>query len=259
MNIPELLTKVRRLADENSPVILTGMAVSGACVSAYLAAKGGFKAHETLMRHPEIPAVDFDGEVRERELNAQEKFLLTYKLYIPAVATLAGTSACMIMATKIGLDRTAAMAGALVVTERSYDQYKDKVKETLGENKHTKIDDAIATDQVAKAVIPDMLLAEGEQLCFDRWSGRPFKSSMEEIKQAVNRFNEVFLTEDYMSLTDFYNYIGLDEIQQSDLIGWKREDGLLDVKYTSVLKDNRACIAIAFEKAPMPNFQNSHA
>jgi hypothetical protein len=61
-----------------------------------------------------------------------------------------------------------------------------------------------------------------------------------------------------MSLSDFYDYIGLEAIQQSDYIGWRRSDGILEVKYTSVLKDNRACIAIAFERAPMPNFQNSH-
>lgn len=258
MNVSKLLRNVRRLADDNAPVILTGMAVAGACVSAYLAAKGGFKAHEELVFRPQVPDVDFDGEVRDRDLNAQEKFLATYKFYIPAVATLAGTSACMIMATKIGLDRTAAMAGALVVSERTYDQYKEKVKETLGENKHTKIDDAVAQDQVAAAHLAPIVLSEGEQYCFDRWSGRFFKSSMEKIKQSLNEFNEQFLKEDYMSLSDFYNWMGLDEIQQSDDIGWKREDGILELDITSVLKDNHACIAIGFKRAPMPTFQNSH-
>lgn len=258
MNVSELLNKARRFADENSPVILTGMAVSGACISAYLAAKAGFKSSEILSKTPDIQAVDFDGEVRGRELTNQEKFLITYKLYIPAVATLAGTSACMIMATKIGLDRTAAMAGALVVSERTYDQYRDKVKETLGENKHTKIDDAVAQDQVTRTPLPPAELSEGEQWCFDRWSGRFFKSSMESIKQSLNQFNEHFLNEDSMSLTDFYNWIGLDEIQQSDYVGWRREDGLLELDITSVLKDNRACIAIGFKRAPMATFQNNH-
>lgn len=258
MNVTELFNKVRRLADENSPVILTGMAISGAFLSTYFAAKGAFKAAAVLDEYHTIQAIGEDGEVHQRRPNTQEKFLLTYKLYVPAAATLAGTSACMIMATKIGLDRTAAMAGALVISERTYDQYRDKVKETLGENKHTKIDDAVAADQVAQAQLPAIVLGEGEQWCFDRWSGRFFKSSMEEVKQSLNRFNESFLQEDYMSLTEFYNYLGLDEIQQSDYIGWRRDDGILELDITSTLKENRACIAIGFKRAPMPNFQNTH-
>lgn len=245
MNVSALFNKFRRFADENSPVILTGMAVSGACISAYLAAKGGIRAAQVLSE-------------REPDLSNQDKFILTYKFYAPAVVTLAGTSACMIMATKIGLDRTAAMAGALVVSERTYDQYKDKVKETLGENKHTKIVDAVAQDRVAATPNNSMIvLGDGDQWCFDMWSGRFFKGTMESLKQAVNEFNHELLYGDYASLTEFYSRVGLDSIQESDNIGWNN-DHLLEVIYTSVLKDNKPCIAIQFDKAPMPNFHSHH-
>lgn len=256
MNVSGLFTKVRRLADENSPVILTGMAVSGACLSAYFAAKGAFKAHETIVTHPEVSAVDFDGEVRGRELNTQEKFLLTYKFYIPAVATLAGTSACMILATKIGLDRTAAMAGALVVSERTYDQYKDKVKETLGENKHTKIVDAVATDAVlATPTPPGLVINEGKQLCFDMWSGRYFESTIEDLKQAVNQVNHELIYGAHASLNQFYLRLGLGPIQQGEDIGWNNKH-LVELDYTAVLKDNKIpCVGVTFDREPRPRFR----
>lgn len=259
MNVSALISKFRRFADENSPVILTGMAVSGAFVSVYLTAKGAFKAAETIREaNPDGQRVLPNGDVVDYDLSTQEKFLLTYKFYAPAAATLLGTSACMVMATKIGLDRTAAMAGALVVTERTYDQYKDKVRETLGEAKHTKVVDAVATDAVNAAPHnPMLIVGEGEQYCFDVWSGRMFKSKMENLERAVNELNADMLIDDTASLSDYYDRVGLDHIQESDNIGW-RSDYLLKPKYTSVLHDNKPCIAITFDPIPTARFQNAH-
>lgn len=243
MKISELLRKTRQFADTNSPVILTGMAVSGAFISVYLAAKGGYKASQALSE--EAP-----------DMSNQERFIRTYRFYIPAAGVLAGTSACMVMATKIGLDRTAAMAGALVVSERTYDQYKEKTRELLGEPKHTKVRDAIAQDQVAAAPFPSqILLSEGEQWCYDMWSGRYFRSTMEDLKQAVNKLNYELLSQDVQSLSDFYDWVGLDHTQESDNIGWRVDPGRpLEVTFTSVLKGDKACIAFQFEKHPMPGF-----
>lgn len=257
MNVSEVFHKVRRLADENSPVILTGMAVSGACLSAYFAAKAGFKASGILRDvNPDGQRVSpISGEVEAYDMTAAEKFLLTYKLYIPAVATLAGTSACMVMATKIGLDRTAAMAGALVVSERTYDQYKDKVKETLGENKHTKIVDAVATDAVtATPLNTSIVVGDGEQLCYDMWSGRFFKGTMEDLKQSVNQVNHELIYGAHASLNQFYLRLGLGPIQQGEEIGWNNKH-LLEVDYTAVLKDGKPCIAISFDREPRPRFR----
>lgn len=255
MNVSALISKVRRLADENSPVILTGMAVSGAFLSAYFTYKGTRKSMiEIRETNDQIERASTTAD----DLSFLEELNLTWKNYIPAVSALGGTTACMIMATKIGLDRTAAMAGALVVTERTYDQYKEKVKETLGEAKHTKVVDAVATDRVNATPVNNLVIVgEGEQLCFDEWSGRYFKSSMEKILQAKNDFNHELLFGGPSSLSSFYSLVGLEPTQGSDDIGWMPEH-LLELTVTSILKDNKACIAFQMDPMPTARFQNKH-
>lgn len=254
MNVSALIGKARRLADENAPVILTGMAVSGAFLASWFTYKGTIKSAGQII---EKQLKEIGEGNTSYEPTPLDTLQLTWKNYIPAVAALGGTSACMIMATKIGLDRTAAMAGALVVTERTYDQYKEKVKETLGENKHVKVSDAVAQDRAQSTPSPQLNLTDGEQICFDEWSGRFFKSSMEKLKSAENDFNKDLLFGSYASLNDYYRRIGLGDVGPGNDIGWNKE-GLLEVIYSSVLKDNTPCIVIQFDKGPMSTFQDDY-
>ena len=251
MKVPSINFKdVRKVLDKNSPIILTGMAVSGTFLTAYLTYKGTQKATLEIIE-AEDPS---SGPV---SLTNQEKFLLTYKFYIPAAGAVIGTSGCMIMATKIGLDRTAAMAGALVIAERANDQYKDKVKEILGENKALKVSDSVASDQVEK--MPSHVFGvpnAGEQLFLDAYSGRLLSTTMEKMEKAVNDFNKEMLYGSYASLSDFYSRIGLDDIQESDSIGWNKER-LLELVYTTVLKDDKAVVVFAFDKRPSPGFRDT--
>lgn len=255
MNIGKTIKNFRKILEVNAPVILTGVAVSGACLTAYFAAKGGYKS-ANIVREKQA---EMDTHTESRPLTTQDKFLLTYKFYAPAALTLVGTSACMVMATKIGLDRAAAVAGAFVVAERANDQYRDKVKELLGENKHTKVEDAVATDDVNEADIPTtIIIPEGEQIFLDRWSGRTFTSTREKVGQAVNSLNHEILFGSYASLSDFYSSVGLSNTEQSDNIGWN-SDNLVELTYTPVLKDDRAVVAFSFDHKPMPGFQSAHS
>lgn len=249
MNVQLKLKHIRDLANTNSPVILTGLAVGGACLTTYLAIKGAFKASEVLNEESASRHVD-----RELMTN-QDKFVLTYKFYAPAAVTLVGTSACMVMATKIGLNRTAAMAGALAITQRGNDQYRDKVKELLGEKKNIAVNDGVAQDQVANTATPTIIMSGTDQLFFDRWSGRYFPSTMEKVNQALNDFNKDMLYGHYCSLSEFYSRIGLEDTTQSDDIGWNSRDPLLELVFTTVLKDDKAVVAFAFEGPPTPGFR----
>lgn len=247
MNINTTLRQLHKYADDNAPVILTGMAVAGATITAIFAAQGAYKAANVIN----------EAEALSTEpASTQEKFLLTYKFYAPAAATLVGTSGCMIMATKIGLNRTAAAAAALAVTERTYDQYKDKVKETLGEKKHVAVTDQLAQDQVAAMPSSAFTLTnEGEQIFLDAWSGRTISTTREKIERAVNDFNKEMIYGGYASLSDFYNRIGLDDISESDEIGWNKSE-LLEMVYTAVLKDDKAVCVFTFDRKPMSTFRD---
>ena len=251
MKVPSIgLQDIRRMLDKNSPVILTGMAVVGTFATAYYTYKGTQKGTQVIRENEpndEMIAV----------LSNQEKFLLTYKFYIPAATAVVGTSACMIMATKIGLNRTAALGAALVIAERGNEQYKDKVKELLGENKHIKVTDEIAKDQVAAVPSSQFPLArEGEQIFLDAYSGRTLSTTRNAMDRAVNDINQEMIYGRYCSLSEFYSRIGLEDIQESDSIGWNNKD-LVELVYTSVLKDDRAVVVFTFNKRPSATFRDA--
>ena len=264
MKIPSLtFGDIRKVLDKNSPVILTGMALVGLGASAWYTYKGTQKATVAIIEAREYTSAD-GVEFTPDDLTNQAKFLLTYKFYIPAATAVLGTGACMIMATKIGLNRTAALGAALVVAERGNEQYRDKVKELLGENKHIKVSDEVAKDQIAAMPAGSFPpITGGEQWFVDAWSGRKFPSTMERMNRAINEVNRDMNRDGYATLSDFYNSIGLDVIQESDVIGWGvdpgKADRLLDLTYTSVLKDGQAVVSFSFNRNPMPSFQDGHA
>lgn len=252
MKIPTFAKDTQRFIDKNSPAILTGMAVIGTGLTAWFSHKAALQSNTV------INSLALDEEIDIQKMKTEDKIKATWKLYLPPAACVVGTSACMIMATKIGLNRTAAMAGAFAVSNKAYDEYKDKVKETLGETKHTKIVDAVAADTVAAMPSDRLVLPhEGEQTFVDAWSGRSFSSTMEKLNKALNDFNKEMLYGSYASLSEFYKRIGLSDIQESDRIGWSKEN-LLELAYTTVLKDDRAVVLFTFDSAPFATFQDDY-
>jgi hypothetical protein len=256
-NISAIVKSAQKLLDDNSPVILTGVAVAGTFATAWFTFKGTQKA--TIAISDEADKRNHQAEglgVEPTEITNQEKFLATWKFYAPAAVAVIGTTTCMVLATKISLNRTAALAGALVLAERGSDQYKDKVKELLGEKKHIQVTDAVAEEKLSK--IPAGYLPEpreGEQIFVDARSMRPISMTKDKIEKAVNALNAEMLEYTYASLSDFYEKVGLEPTQDSDSIGWNNQR-LLKLNYTAILKDDRAVQLFTFDRSPMPDFRD---
>ena len=59
------------------------------------------------------------------------------------------------------------------------------------------------------------------------------------------------LSEMYISLTEFYNEIGLEPTKISDDLGWDLDDGLIELDISSqITDDGRPCIVIDYLVAP---------
>lgn len=247
VKISRTLKQLKKLITKNSPVILTGIAVVGTGTSAYLAARGGLKS---------FPALEIAETEKGSELTKKEKFITTWKFYAPAVIGVVATSTCMILATKIGLERTAALAGALALVDRNNSEYREKVKELLGQNKDTKIKDEIAKDHIAAANIDpsQFTLEPGQQIFWDMWSGRPFVSTNEKLDATINRLNHEMIYGGYCDLTTYYKEIGLERTQQSNDLGWSSQQ-LIEIAKTPVMVKDHAVVAVQFDKDPMLGFQ----
>ncbi|AVO25287.1 membrane protein [Gordonia Phage Odesza] len=256
MPISDVAKSIEKFALNNSPAILTSVAVTGTLTTAVLAGQASFKAAR-LIAEEENKLFDEKQEILENK----EKVQLVWTLYIPTATACLTTVMAIVAVNQIGSRRTAAMAAAYSVTEKAFGEYREKVVTKLGEKKEQAVRDEIAQDRVdANPPTPQQLIMVGdtEVLCYDQFSGRYFNSTMETIKQGQNDINFQILNEGYASLNDFYEAIGLEHLNVGDEFGWST-DKKLEVKISTVLsKDSRPCIAVDYYTTPFKDYYVSY-
>lgn len=250
MKFDALAKTAEKFVIDNSPAILSGLAVAGVVSTAYLAVKATFRAaqeiraeEDALLLHPTLTP-----------MKNKYKLKLIWRLYIPAVGTGALTIASIIGSNRIGAARATALAAAFKISESAFDEYKTKVIEKIGEKKESVVRDEIAQNRVNQ--IPagkEVIFVGGTQLCFDMFSGRSFMADLETLRQAQNTLNHRILSDFYASLSDYYDLIGLPPIGMSDEVGWN-SDKLLECTYSGVLHEGKPMIAIDFSVVPIRGY-----
>lgn len=257
MTFQTLANQAQKMIGDNSPLILTGIGAAGVITTAVLTGKATIKACEILqdereaqLLHPEIHPFKPKYVVKR-----------TWQLYIPPAVSGIVTVGAIIVAHKVGTRRAAAMASAYVLTEKAFSEYKDKVVEKMGETKARNIRDEVAQDRLDNQPVTEstvVLTNGGTALCLEPYSGRYFQSDMESIKKAQNDLNYQVLNNQYASLTDFYNLIGLDRTLMSDDVGWN-SDKMLELSFTSGLADNGLpCLVMDYRVVPIRNYDRAY-
>lgn len=253
MDLSALFKRVGKVAADNSPAILSAIGVTGTLSAAYLAAKGAFQASEVIR---EAQAEQDEAE-QGHPLTTQEKFDLTWKLYVPAAACVVLSATAIICANRISDRRTAALASAYSVVEKSYNEYRTKTTEKVGKKKEQEIRDDIAQDRRDAHPITKTTLvvnSKGDTLCYDMWTDRYFTSDMESLRKAMNDFNQQVINDTYQPLSEWYHLVGLPSTSHSDEIGWDT-DKLMDLDFSGTLsEDGTPCIAVDFRVKPNPRF-----
>lgn len=247
----KLLKTFEKLIVDNSPAILTAIGVTGTITTAVLAAKATYKYMKELA---EEGYYDRDYKF---ERSSREHVEHAWRFYIPAATTGALTIACIIGANRIGNRRAAAIAAAYSLSDKAFSEYKEKVIEKLGMNKERAVRDEVAQDQVTRNPSTGkeiVVTGNGEVLCYEAYTGRYFKSSMEALRKAQNNINFNLLNDGYVSLTDFYTELGIPRTSASDEVGWKN-DSMLDLQFSTTLSDDgRPCISIDYRVEPIRNY-----
>ena len=74
---------------------------------------------------------------------------------------------------------------------------------------------------------------------------------IDQIKKAINELNRKMLNEMYVSLNDFYSELDLKLSNNGYELGWKLDDGLIEVDFSSQISDDgRPCLVIDYLVAP---------
>lgn len=243
MELSHIQSQANAFLNNNSTTILTSVGVTGTVATAVLTGKATLKCSHIL-----------DDSVGE--FTTKEKFQACWQEYIPACGVGTLTISSIVLANRLSSRKAAALAAAYGISEKAFAEYKDKVVEKLGENKERKVRDEIAQDRVSNApVSKEVIITDGgEVLCFDIFSGRYFKSTVENIKQGANKVNEDIINHMYASLSSFYDALDIPPNGVSDNVGWK-SDNLIEIQFSTVMSpDNRPCVAIDFVDPPVADY-----
>lgn len=241
MHVAALARKASKVFVDHSPAILTAFGISGTVTTAYLAAKAAYASR---------PALDegfHKADLYKKSFEIREQASLVWKMYIPAATTAVFTVTCIIAATKVGQRRTAALTAAYSITEKAFDEYRDKVTEKLGEKKEKAIRDEVNQDRVNNnPPSREIIVASGHVLCLETYSGRYFTSDMETLRRAQNDINAKLHREDVASLSDFYYIIGLPLTSHSTVVGWNSDKQMELKTGTALTDDGRPCITFEY-------------
>jgi hypothetical protein len=254
MNLVHILKRAEKLAVDNSPAILTAFGIAGVVSTAVLAGKASIKA---FMLYEDN--LTFAEAHQETPPETKDVIRLVWKLYIPAASSGLLTIAAIVGSNHVSTRRATAMAAVYSISEKAFVEYKDKVVERLGEKKEQSFRDEIAQDRVKNNPVNEntvIITDGGEVLCYDHFTGRYFKSSMEAIKKAQNDINYQILHDGYASVSDLFDILGLPVTSYSEEVGWN-QDRMLDIAFSTVLsEDNRPCISIDFDLSPNRKFSH---
>lgn len=269
--VPEVLKNLGGVISRNSPTILTGAAVAGLVSTAVLAVRATPKAmslidDEVWRRYEESGTKDtfaewlgvdtesYSWRDRTNMLGPTESLRLVWRCYIPSGCLGIATIGCIIGANSISLRRNAALASVYSLTEVAFKEYQAKVAETIGKNKELKVRDEISADHLKKNPSGSneiIYTGKGEVLCYDTLTGRYFKSEMEQIRRVVNDLNQAMMHENFMSLNDLYYALGLSGTTLGNELGWRIDDGQIDIRYSTQLSDKgEPCLVLNYEVKP---------
>lgn len=245
-----LADNVSRTIRRKCPEILTGIGIGGMITTTVLAVKATPEALRRIEKKKR--------EEHHKKLTAKQTVQATWKCYIPATVTGSVSVACLIGASAVNGRRNAALATAYSLAENSLRDYRSKVVETIGEKKEEAIRDAIDRDRVERTPVPaqqEIQATEGAVapvLCLDSLFGRYFYSDMETLKRAANKLNWQMnnMSEPYISLNEFYMEIGLSTVDVGDDLGWRTDRGLIELSFSSQLKDGRTPVLVVSHLNP---------
>lgn len=247
-----------RYLSDHAPAILTGFAVAGVVATTVLSVKGGMRAEQLLSQEHTRrlnEAEELDTEVLP--ISLKEGFFLTWRPFVPAALTLAGTVACVVGAQSINNNRQVALIGAYTLLEKGKKQYQEKVLEVVGEKKEELVRGAVAEEVLKENPISDrqiVFVGNGDQLFYDTYSGRYFESSREDIRRAINDLNGEILRGNSIDVNQFYHEIGLPANGVGAGMGWN-DRNQIDVNFESKFaEDGRPCGVITFRNDPLPDF-----
>lgn len=210
----------------NSSTFLTAISSFGVIATVILAIKETPKAMH-LVQEAE--------ESKGTKLTNKEIIQTCWKCYMPAISTGVSTILCIAGSNVISNKNRAALISAYDLANRSYNQYKDKLKEIYGEEAHEKIIDSIVKEKSKNVKISSecmwstnsLNVEEDEsaiRLFYDYLSDRYFESTLAKVIEAEYHLNRNFQISGCISINDWYDLLGLCHNDSLEYVSWNADN-----------------------------------
>lgn len=210
--------RVRRRLYRSSPTILTVVASVGVIATTITAVRATPKAIKLLK----------EAELEKGEnLTKLEIVRVAGPTYIPSVLLGVSTIACIFGANALNQKKQASLMSAYAMLNESYKQYRKSAKIVYGEEADDKIHAEMAKDAMVAScdmgyqVYSMDMDSESERLLFyDLSSKKYFRTTMAAVLNAQYHVNRNLSIRGDCSLNEYLSFIGVEEIDGGDKIGW---------------------------------------
>lgn len=256
-DLQNIMSNSKLYLKHNSVTILTAIGAIGVVATSVLTAKATIKAFEIINEE------ECD---KKRELTKKEIVVLAGPSYFPAILVGASTIACILGANALNKKQQAMLSSAYAFVSTSFKEYKNKVKELYGEEAHNNIVNAIAVEKAKDSHITAPVGFMGEnydlsideesepRLFYDETSDRYFETTNEQVLEAEYHLNRNFVLRGYVTLNEFYEFLGLEETEYGDALGWAIEDEIYWINFNHrklVMEDGLECYIVETEFDPI--------
>lgn len=248
-----LLSKTKSFLKRSSPTILTCFSVAGVVGTTVLAVKATPKAVELIKNDSRR---NHDGD--PYAYTKLEALQSCWRCYIPAAFVGLSTITCIIGINVLNKRNQASLASVYALLSESYQQYRKAAKTVYGEDADSKIKAQMAKDTYISdgggysVYSPDLDSESEKILCYDLFSQRYFTSTIAAVLNAQYRVNRNLQLRGSVSINEFYEFLGIDKIENGDDIGWDInefiEGGIAWLEFDNrhtVLDDGLECCVIS--------------
>ena len=247
-----LLHRSKLYLKRSSPTILTCIGAIGVVATSVMAVKVTPKAIDLIRADSKQ---NHDGDpYAYTKLEAVQS---CWQCYIPAALVGLSTIACIFGANVLNKRNQASLVSAYAMLSESYQQYKGAANTVYGEDADSKIKAQMAKDIYVSAdgysVYSADMDPESERiLCYDLYSKRYFTSTMAAVLNAQYHVNRNLCLRGDTTVNEFYEFLGIDEIDCGDKIGWSIEElmdgGIIWLDFNNsqaVMDDGLTCCIIS--------------
>lgn len=251
--------KIQRVIVKNAPTILAAMGAVGTIAAVCMSSDAALRAKKAIEQaerdakgddyetyisgtkllksgkseedvKQELSIADNETDILKPALSKADKALIYAKAYAPTAIMTGASIFCIFGSNHINKQRIASLAGAYILKETAFEEYKAKAEEVIGKKKATEIGDEIIQSHIDQNPPTDLNTMQTNipnavqlSLWYDETSNRYFYSNQEYIRRAELEANRMLDKNGYVGINDVYELLGIEPIALGDDMGWQKD------------------------------------